>query len=334
MAKYSIILPVRNGGHYVKACVDSILSQTLGDFNFIILDNCSTDGTLAWLQSLQDDRIKIIPSNRPLTIEESWGRIKDIEKNEYISLIGHDDLLYPDFLENIDQLITQHPSASLFHTHFNFIDAAGNIIRESKQMNQLLSANELLKGFLLQTIDSMGTGYVMRAVDYDAVGGIPVKYPNLLFADFELWLNIADKGLVAVSPNTCYAFRVHQSTTGTSGDNQLHRALDLYVDFLINQKNQDQEKKEMVLRYGKSLLLYYCKGFSHRLLRTSPAKRNGATVNKFIEETKLMAKRMGVEKDYHPEKIRSIRIAKLIDSSNILSRLFLLFKKLYPKPVM
>ena len=318
----------------MKACVKSILSQTLDNFNFIILDNCSTDGTLAWLQLLQDKRIKIIPSERPLTIEESWGRIKDIQKNEYITLIGHDDLLYPDFLENIDQLITQHPNASLFHTHFDFIDAAGKVIRKSKPMKPLFSANELLKGFLLQNIDSMGTGYVMRAADYDAVGGIPVKYPNLLFADFELWQNIADRGMVAVSPKTSFAFRVHQSTTGTSGDIQLHRALDLYVDFLTTQEAQSKVKREMVLKHGQSLLLYYCKGFSHRLLRTSADKRNGATVNKFIEETKLMAKRMGVEKGYHPEKIKSIQIAQLIDSSNVLSRLFLLFKKLNPKPMM
>ena len=66
MAKYSIILPVRNGGHYVKICVDSILAQTYTDFNFIVLDNCSTDGTLEWLLSLNDSRIKVIPSQKSL----------------------------------------------------------------------------------------------------------------------------------------------------------------------------------------------------------------------------------------------------------------------------
>lgn len=334
--KYSIILPVRNGGHYVKACVDSILSQTLVDFNFIILDNCSTDGTLEWVQSLQDDRIKIIPSGNPLTIEENWGRIKDISKNEFITLIGHDDLLYPDFLENINRLVEQYPDASLYHTHFNFIDAAGKVIRNSKPMKSLITANDLLKGFLTQTIDSMGTGYVMRAKDYDAVGGIPVKYPNLLFADFELWLNIAVKGnvAIAVASNISFAFRVHKSTTGTSQDYKLHKALELYVDFLMELKNNDKEKEVLILAHANELLLFYCKGFCHRLLRTPHNNREGITVDKFINETKQLAKKLEIEKTYHPESAPLIRLAKLIDNNKILSDLFLLLKKVYPKPLM
>ena len=98
MAKYSIILPVRNGGQYVKECVQSILSQTITDFNLHILDNCSTDGTTEWIQSIKDDRIKVFLAERPLSIEENWARIIAIPKNEFITVIGHDDLLDPNYL--------------------------------------------------------------------------------------------------------------------------------------------------------------------------------------------------------------------------------------------
>ncbi len=332
--KYSVILPVRNGGEYVKACINSILSQSLQDFNVLVLDNCSTDGTGEWLASLQHEKIIIIPAHKPLSIEENWGRIKDASKNEFITLIGHDDLLYPDFLENINHLIEQYPDASLYHTHFNFIDAAGKVIRKSKPMNSLLTSNDLLKGFLTQSVDSMGTGYVMRAKDYDAMGGIPVKYPNLLFADFELWFSLTQKGGMAVDANTSFAFRVHQSTTGTSQDYKLHKALELYVDFLAVLKNTDKEKEALILKHANELLSFYCKGFCHRLLRTATEKRDGITVNTFIDRTKLLAKKLGIEKIYHPENIASVRIAKLIDSSKITRAAFLFFKKLYSKPVM
>ena len=79
--KYSIILPVRTGGHHVKECVASVLTQTFSDFDFIILDNCSTDGTIEWLNSVNDNRIKIIPSETPLSIEDNWGRIVKVKKN-------------------------------------------------------------------------------------------------------------------------------------------------------------------------------------------------------------------------------------------------------------
>ena len=76
MFSYSIILPVRNGGAYVKKCVRSILQQGNMDFNLLVLDNCSTDGTAEWIESLGDERIIIYRSDRTLTIEENWGRIK------------------------------------------------------------------------------------------------------------------------------------------------------------------------------------------------------------------------------------------------------------------
>ncbi len=56
------------------------------------------------------------------------------------------------------------------------------------------------------------------------LGGIPVNYPSLLFADFELWLNLTFKTYEVIAPEKCFAFRIHQSTTGTSKDKKLHNA--------------------------------------------------------------------------------------------------------------
>lgn len=330
--KYSVVMPVRNGGEYIKACINSLLSQTLPAFNILVLDNCSTDGTSEWLTSLNNEKIVIFPSDKPLSIEENWGRIRDIPKNEYITLIGHDDLLYPGFLENIDKLMEKYPSAGLYHTHFQFIDAKGKVIRNCKTMPSFFTEDELLKGFLTQSVDSMGTGYVMRAADYDALGGIPVKYPNLLFADFELWLRLAEKGGMAVASDTLFAFRVHKGTTGTSHDSSLHSALDIYVNFLSTLQMADKQKQAIIHQYSAKFLLNYCKGFSHRLLRTKASKRVG--VNSFIDHTKVLAAKLGVEDDYHPLSEPGIRAAKWIDSNNVLRHAFLLFKKLFANPLL
>ncbi len=332
--KFSIILPVRNGGEYIKTCVANILSQTLQDFNLIVLENCSTDGTQEWLASLQNEKISIYPSDKPLTIEENWARITTIPKNEFISLIGHDDLLYPDFLKNINELISAYPGAGLYHTHFHFIDANGKLIRNSKPMNSFYTFNDLLKAFLTQSADSMGTGYVMRSKDYDDIDGIPVKYPSLLFADFELWLRLAAKGGMVVHKDYSFAFRVHNSTTGSSKDNTLHTALNLYTDYLTGVKQQDAGMAQVIDKYAPEMLLFYCKGFAHRLLRTPLEKRNGITVAAFISSTKNMALKLGVQEYYKPETVKPILLAKIIDSNSLLRKLFLFFKKIFPKPVM
>lgn len=144
MTRFSIILPVRNGGEYVKECVNSILSQTHGDFNLQVLDNFSSDGTPEWIHSLNDPRIIIYPSDKPLTIEENWARITVIPKNEFITLIGHDDVLDNNYLDTMINLISKHPTASLFQTHFRYINSEGSLlgyqnqwIRFNLQLNSL-----------------------------------------------------------------------------------------------------------------------------------------------------------------------------------------------------
>src|SRR5436305_12023686 len=106
--KFSIILPVKNGGNYIKECVQSILLQTYTDFTLHILENKSTDGTAEWLQTLKDERIVIIPSETSLTIEENWARILSIEKNEFMTIIGHDDLFDTNYLQIMNGLINQY----------------------------------------------------------------------------------------------------------------------------------------------------------------------------------------------------------------------------------
>lgn len=332
--KYSIILPVHNGGDYVKECVNSILAQTYTGFNCIILENCSDDGTLEWLKSLKDDRIKIIPSNKLLTIEENWSRITEVDKNEFMTLIGHDDILYPDFLEVMDGLVQAKPQASLFHTHFNYIDANGTTIRPCKPMASAINGYEFLKAFLSGSMDSMGTGYVMRSADYDASKGIPIKYPSLLFADFELWLKLTFKSYEVVAPEKCFAFRIHKSTTGTSQDKKLHGALDIFVDFLSSLGTRDEKAKKIINEYGAQFLLLFCKGFSHRMLRTPLKKRGNLTVGNFIEHTEQLAAKLEIQDQYHPEKVASIRVANFIDSNALLRNLFLFFKRLRNKPVL
>src|SRR5690349_8749851 len=130
--KYSIVLPVRNGGEYIKQCVSSILGQTMPEFNLIVLDNNSSDGTGAYIKSIKDSRIILYESPRSLTIEENWARITKIKKNEFITLIGHDDLLGPDYLSIMDELIRRFPDASLYQSYFNFIDNNGREIKKCK----------------------------------------------------------------------------------------------------------------------------------------------------------------------------------------------------------
>ncbi len=333
MKKYSIVLPVRNGGEYVKECVNSILAQTLNDFNLHVLDNCSTDGTLEWINSLHDDRIIITPSAKSLTIEENWARVLTVPKNEYLTLIGHDDLLAKNYLEVMDELISRHPDASLYQAHFNFIDSKGKIIRKCQPMVEIENAADFLAGLLTNTFDIMGTGFMMRSRDYDAIGGIPA-FPNLLFADFVIFLSLSRINYKAASSENCFSFRLHQSTTAVSSPVKFIKALEQFIYFLKSLKTQDKALNKVIQKDSPAFLLFYCKGLSHRLLRTPLGMRDNLTVKEFIAKCETYAQTLAPGNTFKPLSVFSIWLAKVLDSSFIGRKLFLGFKKLYSRPVL
>jgi len=331
--KFSIILPVKNGGEYIKECVQSIFAQTYPDFNLHILENCSNDGTAEWLQTLKDERIIIIPSEKPLSIEENWARILSINKNEFMTIIGHDDLFDKNYLQTMNDLIEQYPDASLYQTHFRFIDAKGKFIRHCKQMDEKQTAAEFLSYFLQRNIDVNGTGFMMRSKDYDTLGGIPA-YPNLLFADFELWIKATDLSYKATSKQECFSFRIHQSTTTISADVKLQKSFEHFIYFLQVVKNKNQQFKKAIEENAIGFIQFWCKGLAHRLLRTPKAKRGNISVEIFLKKCKGYADQLVLGNHFNPTDNVSVNFAKQIDKFSLTRNLFLLFKKIYSKPIL
>jgi hypothetical protein len=232
----------------------------------------------------------------------------------------------------MDDLISKHPSATLYQAHFSYINSAGKVIRACKPMDEIQSAGEFIAFFLSSMIDTMGTGFMMKASDYDEVGGIPPSYPNLLFADFELFINLTRKGYKATSFQHGFSFRLHDSMTTTSSDLKFHESFSKFVDYLYSLKHVPQFDS-IINRYALDFLSYYCKGLSHRLLRTPMKNRKGKTVRYFIELTKAYADKLVPGNQFDPEKQFSVKVARQIDDNAISRAFFLFFKKLRPKPL-
>ena len=113
----------------------------------------------------------------------------------------------------------------------------------------------------------------------------------------------------------------------------MHKALEVFIDFLYSLEQNDVQIKKIIEQFGFQFLLFYCKGFSHRLLRTPLQKREKLTVLDFVEQTKKLAAKLGIQDQYKPEHVLSIKLAEIIDRKTILRNLFLFFKMIYAKPI-
>jgi glycosyltransferase involved in cell wall biosynthesis len=259
LTKFSVVLPVRNGWPYVQECVESVLAQTYPHLDLVVFDNQSTDNTVPWLRSQSDSRIRLYHSPAALSIVDSWARAVSVEKQQYMTLIGHDDKLDPGFLDTIKRLIDRYPDANLYQTGSRFIDSDGKTIRSCRPVPERETPAQYLKGRFTYQRDITGTGVVMRSVDYDRIGGIP-HFERLFFADDALWLSLMQGSFKACDPAEHFAVRMHgkkESTTKPSAWRSLLLGLNQFSDFLQGYIQHDGEARAAVANHATAFMLSY-----------------------------------------------------------------------------
>jgi len=333
MPGFSIIIPFKTGKSYLRECLHSALLQTHDDFEIIILaDNTSNqDGALDAVLALKDPRIRIEDSEENLNILENWGRIKNLNKKEYMTILGYDDLLSKDFLKLVAALIEDDPTASLYHTHFNYIDSEGQFIKPCLPLPNQLNASSYLAMTLQDQVSVMATGYVFSSANYDKLGGISIEYPNLIYADLQLWLDLIKLNHLNVAPEAAFSFRIHASVTKTSKDRIILNAFLVYLKYLSNLKNQDPNLAKTIDQFGPAYVKNSTKALVHRLLKTPKPNRDQLSMEEIFKSISPFTNLLGWNVD--PMQIPGMKTAVLIDKISPLHQLFLAFKKIYKKPI-
>jgi Glycosyl transferase family 2 len=126
--RVSIGLPVYNGENYLAETLDSILAQTFRDFELIISDNASTDGTEAICRryAASDQRIRYVRNAENLGAAKNYNRVFQLARGEYFKWNGHDDPLAPTFLERCVEALDRDPELVLCFARIRAIDARGD----------------------------------------------------------------------------------------------------------------------------------------------------------------------------------------------------------------
>jgi glycosyltransferase involved in cell wall biosynthesis len=228
------VLPVHNGEPYLPATLDSLERQTYRHFELLALENASSDNTLAILQKMQGFPIRIESSPHLLTIEENWARIICTPiATEFIVLLCADDLLQPNFLATINDLIKAHPDATLYHTLGLLINQKGVITRYTRPVPTQEQATDYLGQLHSFREDAFGSGYAMRYQDFCKVGGYPT-FKRLLFADFYCYYALTALGYKVCASEYLVAFRQHpKGMTSRSSLNDFEEAAQQYRAALL-----------------------------------------------------------------------------------------------------
>ena len=125
--RVSIGVPVFNGEKYLAVALDSLLAQTYSDFELIISDNASTDGTqeICRTYAARDCRIRFFRNKINLGAAKNFNRTFELSSGEYFKWAAHDDLCAPEYLERCVEVLDRKLSVLVCHTKTIYIDENG-----------------------------------------------------------------------------------------------------------------------------------------------------------------------------------------------------------------
>jgi glycosyltransferase involved in cell wall biosynthesis len=199
------VIPVYNREKYIAVAIDSILAQTFTDFELLVIDDGSTDGTVEIAQSYHDPRLRLVGNETNLGVPKTRNKGIHLARGEYLAFLDSDDWAYPERLGKQVAFLDSHPDYAAVGAWIARMDEAGRSLRRIKRKPVLpdeIAAQRLFQQGI-ENSASMARTVVLR--EY----GHREEYD--LSEDFDLWARIAAKHKLATLPEVLVRRRMHGS---------------------------------------------------------------------------------------------------------------------------
>jgi glycosyltransferase involved in cell wall biosynthesis len=191
-----------NAQRFLAAAMDSILQQTFTDFEFIIIDDCSTDNSVAIAQSYTDARIKLYRNEQNLGISRTLNKGIALAATPLIARMDADDISYPGRLQAQYDYMQQHPQCAMVSSTVRVVSEEGAFVREDKFESRFYYYNLNFVCWVYHPT----VMYRKQAVQQ--VGLYNVPYAE----DFELFWQLSRQFAIANLPQVLLDYRVTQQS--------------------------------------------------------------------------------------------------------------------------
>lgn len=235
--KVSIILPNYNGAKYLKNAIDSVLRQTYRNYEFIIVDDCSTDNSRDIISSYDDQRIVKCFEDKNRHVAYTVNKGFRIASGEYIARIDSDDVWDSTKLEKQVEFMERNQEYGACFTKVHIIDEFGEIaddkydaLVKSYNNNGNRSQGEWAKFFLQKGNCLCNPSVLMRRDALEKIG----KYYNIAYIpgqDFELWTRMVIKYPIYILDEklTFYRWTEEESKISGMDDESAHAFFNVHM---------------------------------------------------------------------------------------------------------
>jgi glycosyltransferase involved in cell wall biosynthesis len=205
--QFSIFIPAFNTARYMRQCVESALAQTYGDFEVVIVDDGSTDGTSAVLRSYRHDpRIRVIHRQNGGIGAASNSALRAC-RGEYVVQLDSDDMLRPNALEAVAVHLAQHPDIECLYTRYTQIDEDGRVLCAGWSPERF-DRYENLIGMCVPHMR------VFRRALYHRTEGFDETLSNAV--DYDFFLKISEVAQIHYLDSDLYLYRLHTAQTSSA----------------------------------------------------------------------------------------------------------------------
>lgn len=204
-------MPVYNAERYLAEAIESVLSQSFGDFEFLILDDGSSDQSLSVIEkhAARDPRIRVVArENRGLT--ETLNELAGMARGRYLARFDSDDICLPGRFERQVAYLDAHPDCVVVGGWAIMIDEAG---RPIVPLMPPMEHEEIDAGNLNGNVSLIHPAVMIRSAALSRAGLYDTGYPHA--QDNELWLRMAEIGHLANLPQVLLQYRMHGQSVST-----------------------------------------------------------------------------------------------------------------------
>lgn len=224
MPRVTVVMAVYNGAQFLEEAIASVLSQTWRDFELIVVDDASTDGSAAILDKVEDSRVRIIRHSVNAGASLSRNDALVVARGEYIAIMDADDICAPERLARQVEFLDVHPPAGLVGCAvYDNIDANGAVLYTSF----LPDDNEKIQRSLLQRWCFLHSSIMFRKSLYQAVGGYRTAFEPA--EDHDFVLRLAEKAQAHNVDERLVTYRLNHNGLTVAG----HQYVDELRSILI-----------------------------------------------------------------------------------------------------
>ena len=219
----SIILPTWNRLPLLRKAVDSALAQTHRDFELVVVDDGSTDGTRDYLEAIDDSRVRSVwlEHRGDLTSARSAG-LRHV-RGEWVAFLDSDDLWLPEKLASQRQRLAAHPTCRWSYTGYSLIDVDERPLPERSALLGRPVSGHILEPLLRFTVAVAVPAMLVQRSLIDEIGGFDETLP--IRSDYDFALRLAACSEACALPENLLLVREHPGRTTAH-----LRLVDLYVD--------------------------------------------------------------------------------------------------------